>query len=71
MLIDEESRRAAFYGEVDTESPFGSQSLELVMMLSFTGDGEKIRRIDEFFDSAVYSAFFARVQEQQEAAGNV
>ena len=34
------------------------------MMLSFNETGEKVTRIDEFFDSAVYKAFFAKFQEE-------
>lgn len=33
------------------------------MMLSFNEAGDKISRIDEFFDSAVYTMFFAKVAD--------
>lgn len=62
-FYDEPSKRAAFHGKVDVDSVVGENTLELVMMLSFNETGDKVTRIDEFFDSAVYAAFFAKVQE--------
>jgi hypothetical protein len=43
-------------------------SMDLVMMLSFNEAGDKVTRIDEFFDSKTYTEFFAKAQALQEQA---
>ncbi len=67
---DPEARRSVMYAVVAIKSAVGAYEMELVMMLSFTETGEKVVRIDEFFDSAVYAGFFAKVQELQSQSGD-
>lgn len=66
-MHDTDARRSVMFGKADVDSLVGEETIEFVMMLSFDEGGEKITRIDEFFDSATYGAFFAKVQEMQQA----
>ena len=63
MMFDADTRKGTIHGNADVLSVIGPASIEFVMMLSFSETGEKVTRIDEFFDSAVYSNFFAKLQE--------
>lgn len=63
IVYDTEARRSVLYATVDTLTVIGPASMEFVMMLKFDETGNKVTRIDEFFDSAVYSSFFGRLQE--------
>ena len=63
MMFDADTRKGVVHGNADVLSVIGPASIEFVMMLSFNETGEKVVRIDEFFDSAVYSSFFMKLQE--------
>ena len=65
LTFDVEAKRSVVYGHADVQSVIGPASIEFVMMLTFDGMGEKVVRIDEFFDSKVYSEFFAKLGELQ------
>ena len=57
------------HGNAETETVIGPFTIEIVMMLTFNDTGYKVKRIDEMFDSAVYSGFFAQLQEQVAQSG--
>jgi hypothetical protein len=65
MVFDSESKKGTVHGFVNAQSHVGPYVMELVMMLMFSEDGKMVRRIDEFFDSAYYQAFIAKVEEWQ------
>lgn len=44
--------------------------MELVLMMSLNETGDKVTRIDEFFDSAVYNNFFAKLGEVMSQKGD-
>ena len=62
-MHDTDLKKSTLYAIVDVKSILGPASMEFVMMLSFNETGDKVTRIDEFFDSAVYSDFFGKLQQ--------
>ena len=62
-MFDAETQKGTLHAIVDVQSVIGPASMEFVLMLSFNETGEKVTRIDEFFDSAVYGRFFSELQE--------
>lgn len=46
----------------------GPATIEVVIMFTFNEAVDKIARMDEFFDTAVYTAFFAKVAEMLQSA---
>jgi len=45
------------------KTPIGSYANEYMLALTFTDDGTKVIRFDEFVDSAFSASYFARLQE--------
>ncbi|KAK5163251.1 uncharacterized protein LTR77_010837 [Saxophila tyrrhenica] len=68
-FYDTEARGACLHGKVDTQSPIGPVTMEFVFMIKFNEAGDKMARIDEFFDSKVYTEFFGRVEEAMKQGG--
>lgn len=66
MIHDPEARQSVFFAEVDVTTPVGPLSIEIVMKLSFNEAADNLTRIDEYFDSLAYSAFFTKVMHAQE-----
>ena len=62
MMYDVDTMKSTLHAIVDVQSVIGPASMEFVLMLSFDESGNKVTRIDEFFDSAVYSSFFTELQ---------
>lgn len=69
-IFDRDARKSVIYGNVDVQSLIGPASMELVLMMSFNDAGDKVTRIDEFFDSAVYNSFFAKLGEVMSQKGD-
>lgn len=53
-MYDAESLKSTLYCDVSAETPHGHKSWELIQIMSFDQTGEKLTRLDEFFDSKVY-----------------
>jgi ketosteroid isomerase-like protein len=59
---DAEARTSIIHASSRAITRIGSYSNEYALFLSFTGDGKKITKIDEFVDSAYSSQFFAKLK---------
>jgi len=63
---DAETRRATILCTVGAQTSAGPKEWELVQMLSFDETGERLTRLDEFFDSKFYLEMVAQIHEKGE-----
>lgn len=61
-IHDGEAHTCAIHANSTAETAVGPYSNEYSLFLTFTDDGTKIKRFDEFVDSAYTGAFFAKLQ---------
>ena len=64
IMHDPETRKSTVYATITAETIVGPASWELIQMLSFNESGDKLVRLDEFFDSKVYLDMMANMHKQ-------
>lgn len=62
-MHDAETRKSTMYGSVGAQTVTGPRSWELIQIFSFNETGDKLVRLDEFFDSKVYLDMIADMQK--------
>jgi hypothetical protein len=65
-MHDPESRKATIWANVSADAAVGPKDWQLVMMMSFDETGEKLVRLDEFFDSKLYVEMMEGLQKKTE-----
>jgi hypothetical protein len=61
-MYDVDARKSMIHAFSDAESPVGPYHIELVLILTFDNAGEKVIKMEEFFDSAYFAQFTAKMQ---------
>lgn len=62
-IHDPEARQSVLHLHDTAQSPIGPYANEYMFVLSFTEDGTKIIKIEEFLDSANCNEFFGRIEK--------
>lgn len=62
-MHDPEARTSVLHLRDTAQSPVGAYDNEYMFILSFTEDGTKITKIEEFLDSANCNEFFGRIEK--------
>ena len=58
---------AVVHAKGDGETPVGPYANEYALFMYFTEDGTKIKRIEEFLDSAFSTSLFAKLGEYRKS----
>lgn len=61
-IHDAEAQTCAIHASSTAETPIGPYGNEYSLFLTFTDDGTKIKRFEEFVDSAYSGAYFAKLE---------
>ncbi|OQO13686.1 hypothetical protein B0A48_01915 [Cryoendolithus antarcticus] len=61
FVHDGEAHKSSFEFVINADTKLGPLELQGVMMQTFTEDGKKVTRVDEFLDSKALEAFMAKV----------
>ncbi|OQN97941.1 hypothetical protein B0A48_16245 [Cryoendolithus antarcticus] len=61
FVHDGEAHKSSFEFVIKVDTKLGPLELQGVMMQTFTEDGKKVTRVDEFLDSKMLEAFMAKV----------
>ncbi|KAK6438081.1 hypothetical protein LTR95_005730 [Oleoguttula sp. CCFEE 5521] len=61
FLHDGEAHKSSFEFVIKVDTKIGPLELQGVMIQTFTEDGKKVTRVDEFVDSKAMEAFMAKV----------
>jgi hypothetical protein len=69
VMYDVEARKSMVHTFSDAESLVGPYHIELMLVLTFDDAGEKIVKMEEFFDSAYITQFLAKVESAMSVQG--
>lgn len=61
-IHDVQARKCMMHASSTADTSIGRYNNEYALFLDFTEDGQRIRRIEEFADSAYSAKFFQRLQ---------
>jgi len=67
-ISDPESHSAVIHATAQGETPLGPYENEHVFFFSFTEDGGKVNRVEEYVDTSYSEAFVAKVIAHKQGA---
>jgi ketosteroid isomerase-like protein len=65
IISDPKQRSAAVHATAVGDTPLGVYENEHVFFLSFTDDGKKVNRVEEYVDTSYSEDFVKKVKEYQ------